>query len=407
MEPLQRPTGGDQDRGPVLLAMWWTELSISIIMVILRISSRFKLKSVGIDDWFMVAALVLFISTTIAVTFDITHGGARHLYYLDPPQIEYATKVTWIENPLGIMAVTTAKMSVAFLILRLIGPSTVWRKWSLYTSIVLTFIVGALACILTFVQCNPPRALWKPPSQVPGAKCWNPKRQADYAIFSSAYFSFIDFFLAVIPSTFVWNLNLKLQKKIALSMLLSLGAFAGVCSAIKTAYLKELGARADFTWATYDLAAWTAAEIFLLIVCACIPTLKPIYDFVREKPYFSLSYFTSRRSSSNSKSHYGFNGGKRQSYQKHADASSPRRDLKMNSADKVRGLSTKVTSRSDREPDPWMDGDGNALIGIGNINVQRGWEVHHGDTDPQDMATIHPLEPAPFDGAKVRSDNIV
>ena len=59
MEPLSRPTGGDQDRGPVLLAMWWTELSISIIMVMMRMSSRFKLKSVGVDDWFMVAALVI------------------------------------------------------------------------------------------------------------------------------------------------------------------------------------------------------------------------------------------------------------------------------------------------------------------------------------------------------------
>jgi hypothetical protein len=79
----------------------------------------------------------------------------------------------------------------------------------------------------------------------------------------------------------------------------------------------------------------------------------------------------------------------------------------MNSADKIRGLSTKVTSRSDKEPDPWKDGDRNALIGMGNISVQRGWEIHHGDTVPQDMPTIRPLEPAPFDGAKVRSDNIV
>ena len=128
---------------------------------------------------------VLYIATTIALTFDVTHGGARHLYYLSQSEIEYATKVAWIENPLGIMALLTAKISVAFLILRLIGPSTVWRKWSLYVSIILNFIFAVLACILTFVQCNPPRALWEAPSQVPGAKCWNPKHQADYAIFSS------------------------------------------------------------------------------------------------------------------------------------------------------------------------------------------------------------------------------
>ena len=203
MNPLPVPAGGDENRGPSLLAMWWTEVSISIIMVTMRLCSRWKLKNIGIDDWLMVTALVmlcasfkvfrrlwsisqvLYISTTIALTFNIAHGGARHLYYLTPSEIEYTTRVTWIENPIGIMAVVTAKISVAFLILRIMGPSTVWRKWSLYVCIILNFIIAVLACILTFVQCNPPRALWEPPSQVPGAKCWNPKHQADYAIFSS------------------------------------------------------------------------------------------------------------------------------------------------------------------------------------------------------------------------------
>lgn len=86
-------------------------------------------------------------------------------------------------------------MSVAFLILRLVGPSTFWRKWSLYTSIGLIFI-GALASILTFVQCSPPRALWEGPQNVPGAKCWNPKSQSDFAIFTGSRFENRGFSLA-------------------------------------------------------------------------------------------------------------------------------------------------------------------------------------------------------------------
>jgi len=120
--------------------------------------------------------------------FNATHGGGRHLYYLKPGEIEYATKVTWIENPLGIMCLGVAKISVAFLMLRLIGPAIVWRKWCLYLSIILTFIIGSLASILTFVQCNPPRALRKAPSQVPGAKRWNPKVQSDFATFCGGQF---------------------------------------------------------------------------------------------------------------------------------------------------------------------------------------------------------------------------
>lgn len=58
MEPLPPPLHGDQDRGSALLAMWWTELSICIVMVTMRVYSRYKLKNIGVDDWFIVAALV-------------------------------------------------------------------------------------------------------------------------------------------------------------------------------------------------------------------------------------------------------------------------------------------------------------------------------------------------------------
>ena len=58
MEPLPRPTDGDRNRGPRLLAMWWTELSICVIMVVLRFYSRYKLKNFGTDDWLMLTALV-------------------------------------------------------------------------------------------------------------------------------------------------------------------------------------------------------------------------------------------------------------------------------------------------------------------------------------------------------------
>ncbi|KAL9134774.1 MAG: hypothetical protein Q9175_004043 [Cornicularia normoerica] len=397
MEPLPRPADGDRDRGPQLLAMWWTELSICIVMVAMRFFSRYKLKNFGTDDWLMLIALV---TETLAAT----NGGGRHLYYLKPAEIQKVTKITWIENPLGIMALAIAKMSVAFLILRLVGPSTRWRKWSLYLSIVLTFTIGALACILTFAQCNPPRALWEP-TEVPWAKCWKPSVQSDFAIFTGAYYTFIDMFLALLPITFVWNLNLKRERKIALSMLLGLGVFAGICSAVKVAYLHELSSRADFTWATYDLAAWTGAELFLLVVCACVPTLKPIYDLLREKTIFSFSYFSSKHYRSNRQSYYGFDS-KNSPKKPSSDGRSPGR---LSSADKLTGVSTKVTAQSDPASDPWINGDRNALIGMRDINVERGWEVHSGrETNSGSTPASYPAErPAHFDTKKVRGDDSV
>lgn len=58
MDSLPVPQGGDRDRGGSLMAMFWTEVPIAIIVVAMRIYSRFKIKATGIDDWVMVITLV-------------------------------------------------------------------------------------------------------------------------------------------------------------------------------------------------------------------------------------------------------------------------------------------------------------------------------------------------------------
>ena len=173
-------------------------------------------------------------------------------------------------------------MSVAFLLLRLLGPSSFWRKWFLYVNLVLNFVFGSLTVIFTFAQCNPPRALWEGTTKLPHAKCWNPASQLDFSIFSSSRFeaknccktpdwlnvgynALLDLCLALLPLTVVWNLNLKMETRIALSTCLSLGILYGdtdlfvclkpcwqicsasACAAIKTSKLPELTARADLT----------------------------------------------------------------------------------------------------------------------------------------------------------------
>lgn len=60
MAPMIRSTnvGPVEDRGGILLAMYWTECSICIIVVFLRFYSRIKIRSVGLDDWAMLFTLV-------------------------------------------------------------------------------------------------------------------------------------------------------------------------------------------------------------------------------------------------------------------------------------------------------------------------------------------------------------
>ena len=90
MNALPVPQGGDQDRSGSLMAMFWTQVPIAIIVVSLRIYARFKIKAIGVDDWFMIIALVsmppLYSSCPIINSFsDTIYFWEYCRYFFDLP----------------------------------------------------------------------------------------------------------------------------------------------------------------------------------------------------------------------------------------------------------------------------------------------------------------------------------
>ncbi|KAL9131488.1 MAG: hypothetical protein Q9217_000567 [Psora testacea] len=227
MDPSVPPLDGDRDRGWQLLATFWAESGVAITVIALRMWSRYKLRNRGLDDWIMLFTVVLVVASNIAITFAVVNGLGRHSYYLTPEQRVYNLKIgEYIAEPFAIIAIATGKASVAFLILRIIGPSTFWRKWIIYVSIPLTLLMNSLAVVFLFAQCNPPRVLWEGPKAVPGAKCWNPSRAAKFSVLD-------------------WVRS------------------------------------SDLSHTSMSMLTPHRAENFVIIICGSIPTLKPVYEKLR------------------------------------------------------------------------------------------------------------------------------
>ena len=187
----------------------------------------------------MTSSQVLYTVSLSLSSVCMAYGGARHLYYIEPEKLVMVLKYNFGSQPLGAMASAVGKSSVAFLMLRVIGPNTVWRKRFLYFQLVIYMAITIVSIIVTFAQCSPPRALWE---MVPGSKCWNPEITVDITILQSgrqptkctqesicdltmilAYGTFMDFLLAAFPITILRGLKINLQQKIGLGVLLSLG----------------------------------------------------------------------------------------------------------------------------------------------------------------------------------------
>lgn len=67
----------DQDRGPQLMGAFWTMVVISTIMVGLRFYARFRIKSIGWDDWTMLLAQVGASRLVIRIGISIRAGDKK------------------------------------------------------------------------------------------------------------------------------------------------------------------------------------------------------------------------------------------------------------------------------------------------------------------------------------------
>lgn len=85
------------------------------------------------------------------------------------------------------MAIATGKISVAFLILRILGVVSIWKRRFLHFIIYSVFLCATADIIVTFTQCIPIRALWIP-SVASHAKCFSPTILTIFALIVSSKF---------------------------------------------------------------------------------------------------------------------------------------------------------------------------------------------------------------------------
>lgn len=58
MSGLPPPPGGDRNRGSALLAVFWTPVPITIMLIFTRLYVRISMRNLGPDDYLMFVAWV-------------------------------------------------------------------------------------------------------------------------------------------------------------------------------------------------------------------------------------------------------------------------------------------------------------------------------------------------------------
>lgn len=299
-----------QDRGPVTSAVTIVMIVIATVFVAARFFTRIYLvRSVKQDDWWILAAWVFAVAFSASICVAVRNGLGRHKVDIPDSSFsslrksEYAFSILY--NPSLMLTKTSIIAFFLSVMSKDVDPVFKWCNW---LTLAVVNLFGVALTFLSIFQCRPVAAGYQYPSP-PSAKCTD----IVTLYLSSAPVNIItDVALLFLPMPILTGMRLPRKQKIILVVTFSFGAFVAVVDVIRIAYLQNATLSRltaaqdnrhssgrvvednDFSWYASLSFMWSAVEVSLGIICACVPSLKPL--FLRFMPRFIKDDNTSNNS---------------------------------------------------------------------------------------------------------------
>ncbi|KAL8687920.1 MAG: hypothetical protein Q9218_006037 [Villophora microphyllina] len=223
----------------------------------------------------LAVTVALFVAATFAVVlrFISRAGIVRRISYDD-----YAMIVAW--NP----ALMATKTSICLFYLTLAKNHPIF-KWATIATLVAVNVAGTALTFLNIFQCHPVNGGFY---QASGSdvKCID-----IIALYlSSAPINIItDLALLLLPMPVLTAMRLPRNEKLIVIVTFSFGFFVAAVDVVRIAYLqsaslsrvenggdRSLANQRDFSWIASLSFMWSAIEVDVGIICACVPGIKPL-----------------------------------------------------------------------------------------------------------------------------------
>lgn len=159
-------------------------------------------------------------------------------------------------------------------------------KWTTIATLVVVNVAGLALTFLNIFQCRPVDAAFDDPI-LPAATCID----IVTLYLSSAPVNIItDLAILFLPMPILTGMRLPRNEKIILIITFSFGAFVAVVDVVRIAYLESAAlarlqdiygssasrAQYDYSWIASLSFMWSAVEVHVGIICACVPGVKPL-----------------------------------------------------------------------------------------------------------------------------------
>ncbi|KAL8689678.1 MAG: hypothetical protein Q9218_004708 [Villophora microphyllina] len=282
----------NSNRGPEVVGAVTALTILATLAVLMRFQAR-KISgaSFGWDDWLILVALIWEYGLSTVQFLAVHHGFGRHILMLDLNQVTAFIKLFFATTCVFPVACAALKFSVLFFYHR-IFPVRTFTLWNIAIGVVVIawFIAFIVSQMLT---CRPIAYWWD--KSIPGGHCINANHVAYYI--TSPPDILTNIAILALPIPWLWNLQMQLRRKVAITFIFLLGSFAALGSILRVPFLTQLNLN-DASYSAVNAGVWLNVEIAIGILSASLPLMRPL--FTRAFPSQILSRFSKSHPTSGS-----------------------------------------------------------------------------------------------------------
>ncbi|KAH6654632.1 hypothetical protein BKA67DRAFT_658915 [Truncatella angustata] len=252
-------------------------VSLVTIIIILRMyTRRFISKGFGLDD---VLILLAFVPATafavIGVYGEVGLQWNRHIWDVDPRLYVPSLKFSLSELILFDLSTSTTKLSMLAMIHRVTSSSKNKRmNIAVLTAAVVISVNAFIFIVVSIFQCSPVSAYWT--LSLKPKQCIN---EAAHLLAAGIINTITDFVVVFLPMQTVINLELPRKQRIIVVGLFGAGFLACAAGIVRIyfSWIMTTTTNHDTTWNSW--AVWLASgiELYVGIICASIPAIKPFF----------------------------------------------------------------------------------------------------------------------------------
>ncbi|KAG9674275.1 hypothetical protein KCU99_g7599, partial [Aureobasidium melanogenum] len=260
-----------ETRAPYILLGNLLPFLLATIFYSGRVYSRAAvLHTFGWDDWLLTTGWLAALANCIMACLLTKFGGGLHQADAAPSTIVPSLKLLYGTLIVYQLSICFTKLSLCALYLKVFTTSRPGRifLYGVFGFVAIATII--LECVCIF-QCSPVEAVWN--ITIQKKKCID-TIPAFYA--STVESVLVDILLIAFAAPKIMRLNLHARQKNALLFTICLGGIPVIASIVRAIRVSSILHAEDKTWVSFDSSIWSAVDANVSIICASVPSLKPL-----------------------------------------------------------------------------------------------------------------------------------